>query len=703
MAIGVGVAVGQNPKAARVEATDPDVTFTPSNCTSMSSTAGEQEQTLGQATLNIGNGVNNTELRIYKNATATISVPNTYDLKKIVFTCTASGTTKYGPGCFAAHDGYTYNDTVGTWEGTAKSVALTASSNQVRATSIEVWYQQASSDPDVVLSVSSFSMATTDANGKSVSAEAVNLTSASYSWAIQSGSSYVSLVNPTNTSSITIKPKGNSSGDATVRVTATGTNGSAYKDVTVHVVAPGTVSALLTALESSDSIENVFTKGIISSTPSVETDANKGYANYYISDDGTETNQLYIYHGYYLQKAKFTSSSQIKKGDEVTIFGNAIVYNETKEYASGNELVSLKHQPDITLSESTLSINTGGSDNSVAVSTSDFSGAVSYSFTKSGDDVLASYSVSNGVLNVTAKESTGTAVLTVTATYNTEVASASITITVKSISGVIASGRYIIHNGSTAFQAKAYTSSTSTEVANTAAKAWDFKLVDTNKYEITTVVESTKYWLYCTSSSTGLRTATTAHTWTITTNSDGYAVNSDDQTTRYITYYSTGKDWRSYASLNKVYLTEEKDMFANNFLTEFTKGCNAAGSYTEANMNWTGASTQFGYLSTANQDVFKNATYTKTGTGSDTVVTPGEGVANNVANVVAKYDYIVGKYGTSTFADFMQREPAPISGGAATFSIPNETNATTTFIVIIAAVSTLAIGGFFFLRKRKIG
>lgn len=63
-----------------------------------------------------------------------------------MFTCTASGTAKYGPGCFSTPSAgsYSYSGTTGTWTGDAASFTLTASSNQVRATKIEVTYTPSS-------------------------------------------------------------------------------------------------------------------------------------------------------------------------------------------------------------------------------------------------------------------------------------------------------------------------------------------------------------------------------------------------------------------------------------------------------------------------------------------------------------------------------------------------------------------------------
>lgn len=117
------------------------VTITPEN-SSWTSTAGAQTGTVEGVTVAVTNGVTGSTsaegatMRIYKDATLTISSAS--NISKIEFTCTANGTTKYGPGCFAAQDGYSYEGKVGTWTGSATSVSFTASTNQVRATQIVV-------------------------------------------------------------------------------------------------------------------------------------------------------------------------------------------------------------------------------------------------------------------------------------------------------------------------------------------------------------------------------------------------------------------------------------------------------------------------------------------------------------------------------------------------------------------------------------
>jgi hypothetical protein len=77
------------------------------------------------------------QMRIYKGKSITIS-STVGNISKIVFSCTASGEAKYGPGSFNEHDGYSFEDKTGTWEGSATEVVFTAEKNQVRATQIVV-------------------------------------------------------------------------------------------------------------------------------------------------------------------------------------------------------------------------------------------------------------------------------------------------------------------------------------------------------------------------------------------------------------------------------------------------------------------------------------------------------------------------------------------------------------------------------------
>ena len=86
--------------------------------------------------------------------------------------------------------------------------------------------------------------------------------------------------------------------------------------------------------------KEVYVEGTISQIKSL--DVSKWQrAQYYISDDGTTTNQFLIYNGYYLGGADFTANDQIKVGDKVIVCGKLKDYNGTYEMDQNNKIVSL--------------------------------------------------------------------------------------------------------------------------------------------------------------------------------------------------------------------------------------------------------------------------------------------------------------------------------------------------------------------------
>lgn len=121
------------------------VTFEP---TSIRGAQDETSLTISPITMSftsgqVGVNFNGTEVAYYgcfKGGTMTIS-SSAGNITSIEITCTASGTSKYGPGCFAEADGYSYEEKVGTWTGSATSVSLTASTNQVRISKLVVTYE----------------------------------------------------------------------------------------------------------------------------------------------------------------------------------------------------------------------------------------------------------------------------------------------------------------------------------------------------------------------------------------------------------------------------------------------------------------------------------------------------------------------------------------------------------------------------------
>lgn len=115
-----------------------DITFLPGEFTPAESS--DYSLTKDGVTMSVvASTVTDSQFRIFKGKTITFTATGD-NLTKIVFTCTANGTAKYGPGNFAATDGYTFDaeGKTGTWTGNATTLTLTAEAAQVRATEIVV-------------------------------------------------------------------------------------------------------------------------------------------------------------------------------------------------------------------------------------------------------------------------------------------------------------------------------------------------------------------------------------------------------------------------------------------------------------------------------------------------------------------------------------------------------------------------------------
>lgn len=92
-------------------------------------------------------------------------------------------------------------------------------------------------------------------------------------------------------------------------------------------------------------LQDKYVKGKISAITNVDTSF--GNAEYYISDDGSTTDQFYIYRGYSLGGNKFKSESEIKVGDEVIVLGTIVNFKgNTVEMTTGSKIVSLNGETD---------------------------------------------------------------------------------------------------------------------------------------------------------------------------------------------------------------------------------------------------------------------------------------------------------------------------------------------------------------------
>ena len=148
-------------------------------------------------------------------------------------------------------------------------------------------------------------------------------------------------INAAGTAKITASTEGNdtyAAGSASYTLTVTG-------DVTTTgdgtEAKPYTVADIL-ALNAANALptDEVYVKGIVSQIKEVS--ASFGNATYYISDDGTTTNQFQIFRGKYLNNVKFTSEDQLQTGWTVTVKGKVTLFNTSLEMAQNNYLTSIE-------------------------------------------------------------------------------------------------------------------------------------------------------------------------------------------------------------------------------------------------------------------------------------------------------------------------------------------------------------------------
>lgn len=119
-------------------------------------------------------------------------------------------------------------------------------------------------------------------------------------------------------------------------VTPTAGTGTGTKDD------PYDVQAALSVIEAVGEKETgvVYVKGIISQIDAIETSF--GNATYYISDDGSTTNQLNIYRSTGLGGEKINKEDYIKVGDEVILCGKLVNFKgNTPEMTQGGYIYSL--------------------------------------------------------------------------------------------------------------------------------------------------------------------------------------------------------------------------------------------------------------------------------------------------------------------------------------------------------------------------
>lgn len=327
--------------------------------------------------------VNDSQFRIFKGMTITFMGVGT-QIKKIVFTCTANGTAKYGPGNFTG-TGYTYEEegNQGTWEGDASMVTLTAETAQVRATSIVVTLGEGGQvtpgpgdddEPTSILDDFKITSGQITDNGDQVLFDFV-ATSQSFGSEMKGRldlafennicSSCVMTVNFPNAETATAAYQQmleeNKEGQAEVSVNGNvltvvskdefiGFSKIVIKSMFKLMISPEDASGygildypftacmanvLAGNLEQGETTtEDYYVKGKIADIKYTFSEQ-YGTATFFISRDGSNDYTFQAYSVYYLENKPWVEgNTQIKVGDEVIICGKLTNYNGTPETAS---------------------------------------------------------------------------------------------------------------------------------------------------------------------------------------------------------------------------------------------------------------------------------------------------------------------------------------------------------------------------------
>ena len=119
------------------------------------------------------------------------------------------------------------------------------------------------------------------------------------------------------------------------KATKSGLTDSDEASETFTKVTPLTVAEARDAIDAGTGTTGVYVRGIVCEGGS---SYSSGAMDYWISDDGTETDKFEVYKGKGLNGANFTSTDDIKVGDIVIVTGDIKKYESTYEFNSGSQL-----------------------------------------------------------------------------------------------------------------------------------------------------------------------------------------------------------------------------------------------------------------------------------------------------------------------------------------------------------------------------
>lgn len=190
----------------------------------------------------------------------------------------------------------------------------------------------------------------------------------------------------------------NLSANATVKAIATdGANWSEPVEKSFVKATVMTVAQARAAIDAGGDLSNKFVAGIISQIDGYNSTYNS--ITYWISDDGTTTNQLQVYSGLAgVVKSAFASKDDLAVGDDVTVKGTLKKYNSTYEFDYNNTIEAYKPIARLAWSAESYDASLEGT-NTFPTLTNTYSVDVTYSSSDAAKASFADASVYDITLN----------------------------------------------------------------------------------------------------------------------------------------------------------------------------------------------------------------------------------------------------------------------------------------------------------------
>lgn len=368
-------------------------------------------------------------------------------------------------------------------------------------------------------------------------------------------------------------------GSVTATASAGGENSNSVVTGGISV-SYATVAQLAAATPASGDLTGVIAKGIVSQIDSTAEDIEAYHnATYFISDDGTTTNQYEVFRGKGIDGADLTSINDIKVGDEVVVCGDVTTYQGTKEFKQGNYLLSLNRtEPEnnvtVTLSPNSLNFDLYTSASASLTATAEVVGSATNGLTAESDDesiaTISTDEPASGVAFTVTAHAVGTAHITVTSTWDAE-KSASCTVTVVDTTPRLANFKKVdsLESGQRVLITSVvddeyyYLPSTTTGGSNPPSAvectynsvSQRIEDVDANKvFNVSgnasgwSFTNDAGYYLYISgdSNNNSIRVGVTSHAFTANETTNGFYLQSTSYT-RYVGVYNKA-DWRCYNS-----------------------------------------------------------------------------------------------------------------------------------------------------------